>query len=381
MKNQSSGTISQRNLILIGMVVGIVALVNLLSSSGSTTTPGTVTSDTTDQVIEEGQRLRSEKVHTEPPIANVVIDEEEEVKLAEQVFGQDNLVNEDEVGHGAVEHRHYAEPDKVRSTMFFHHYKKGKSGGVIEDMLMAHAYCFHHNATYGGSCGEPSNKKATHEALLDAIGLKHALPFACPQDHIDDKVTRKSMIPRTNFHSEDTRIWTPGYVEHLKTMVKYPPKVPDKFTIAVHIRRGDVTPCRMDNKGYNRYLPNQHFQALIDEYNQPGARVVIFSQSKSYESLDEFERKGYEMELDSDLQDIWRTIVTSDVVILSRSDFSMIPAIVAKGTVVYTPFWHPPLRPWKRVGPEIMKETDAETKRLQETCPVKNALGGDTFGH
>ena len=381
MKNKSSSTatISQRNLILIGIVVGIVALANLLSSSSSTTTPETLNTDTTEQRKGETQNLRSEKVHTEPPIANVVIDEEEEVKLAEQVFDKDHLVNEDEAGPS--EHRHYAEPDKVRSTMFFHHYKKGKSGGVIEDMLMAHAYCFHHNATYGGSCGEPSNKKATHEALLDAIGLKHALPFACPQDHFDDKVTRKSMIPRNNFHSEDTRIWTPGYVEHLKTMVKYPPKVPDKYTIAVHIRRGDVTPCRMDNKGYNRYLPNQHFQALIDEYNQPGARVVIFSQSKSYESLDEFEKKGYEMQLDSDLQEIWSTIVTSDVVILSRSDFSMIPAIVAKGTVVYTPFWHPPLRPWEKVGPEIMKDTDAETKRLQETCPVKNALGGDTFEH
>lgn len=365
----------------MGIVVGIVVLVNLLSSSGSTTTPETLsTTDTMEQQKEEGQRLRTEKVQVKPPIANVVIDEEEEVKLAEQVFNQDHLVNEEKAGLGSA-HRNYAEPDKVRNTMFFHHYKKGKSGGVIEDMLMAHAYCFHHNATYGGSCGEPGNKKATHEALLDSIGLKHTLPFACPTDHFDDKVSRKSMIPRSNFHGEDTRIWTPAYVEYLKTFVEYPPKVPDKFTIAVHIRRGDVTPCRMDNKGYNRYLPNQHFQTLIDEYNQPGARVVIFSQSKSYESLDEFERKGYEMQLDSDLQDIWSTIVTSDVVILSRSDFSMIPAIVAKGTVVYTPFWHPPLRPWQRVKPEIMKETDAETKRLQETCPVKNALGGDTFAH
>jgi hypothetical protein len=364
-------------MILIGIVVGIVALVNLFSSSGFTETAETLTTDTTEKLKEEGPKLRSQKVHTKPPIANIVIDEEEEVKLAEQVFNQDHLVNED----GASEHRHYAEPNKDRKTMFFHHYKKGKSGGVIEDMLMAHAYCFHHNATYGGSCGEPSNKKATHEALLDAIGLKHALPFACPTDHYDDKVTRKSMIPRSNFHSEDTRIWTPSYVEHLKTMVKYPPKVPDRYTIAVHIRRGDVTPCRMDNKGYNRYLPNQHFLNLIDEYNKPGARVIIFSQSKSYESLDDFEKKGYEMQLDSDIQDIWRTIVTSDVVILSRSDFSMIPAIVAKGTVVYTPFWHPPLRPWKRVGPEIMKETDTETNRLKETCPVKNALGGDTFEH
>jgi hypothetical protein len=152
----------------------------------------------------------------------------------------------------------------------------------------------------------------------------------------------------------------------LKSLVKYPAKNEDEFVIVAHIRRGDVTPCRPKNKGFDRYLPNKHFMDVIDLYNKPGARVEIITESNSFEAMDEFREKGYNVNLDEDLGEIWRTFVTADVVILSRSDFSMIPAVVAMGQVVYTPFWHEPIRGWDRVPKDIMIETDAETERLRE---------------
>ena len=323
------------------------------------------------------QKLRQKKARVPSRFDNVV-DEEEQKKLAEEIFNSAHEVDPNELVHRSEHIVNAVDPDQ--KTMIFHHYLKGKSGEVIEDMLLAHAYAFHHGYVYGGSCGEIGAKKDQHEALLDAIGLKEVLPFSCPADHRgEDDIGRKSVIPREDFHQDDTRTWTPLYVDHLKELVRYPPKEPDVYTIVVHIRRNDITPCRPQHHGYDRYLPNLHYLNLIEKYHQPGARVVVFSQSKSYEPLDVFEEKGYEVLLDSDMSEIWKTIIVSDVVILSRSDFSLIPSIVARGTIVYTPFWHIPLRNWERVDSEQMELTDAETKRLQESCPKTSKFGGETF--
>ena len=48
------------------------------------------------------------------------------------------------------------------------------------------------------------------------------------------------------------------------------------------------------------------------------------------------------MILDDDITDLWKGMTSSDVVILSRSS-SLVPDLLAKNNVVYTPFWHDPL--------------------------------------
>jgi hypothetical protein len=79
--------------------------------------------------------------------------------------------------------------------LIFHHYVHTTQSSAIEDMLMCHAYAFHMNATYGGACsGADTPEMAANEALLDAIGLREALPFKCSVDY---PKTRVSMIPRS----------------------------------------------------------------------------------------------------------------------------------------------------------------------------------------
>jgi hypothetical protein len=253
--------------------------------------------------------------------------------------------------------------------LMFHNYVRHKSGSVVEDMLMAHAYIFHLNATYGGCCGEPGLKMTAHEDLLDALGLKGVLKFKCPRDYVEDTETRRSVIPREHYHSDDTRVWTPAYVDYLRSMVTYPRKRYKEYTIVVQMQRGDTSPCRAQKNGFYRYLPNLHYQTLIDKYMKPGARVIIYTTPQSFESLEEFRKKGYEVNTSASLKDTWKDFVTADVMIMSRSDFSMVPAMVAKGTVVYTPFWHHALRRWKRVDRATMTQTDKETERIRnEKC-------------
>ena len=275
------------------------------------------------------------------------------------------------------------EPKKM---VFFHHYLVGKPGAVIHDMLMCHAYAFQQNALYGGACRgevtpEIQRRSSVNLQLLDSIGLRDQLRFACIRDFYNDTSrTPRRTIPKDVYSKEGTRLWTPEYLDYLKLHVNYPPKVPDKFTIAVHIRRQEVTPCLKPHEGYDLYLPNSHYQALIDKYMQPDARVVIFSQNKSFESFDDFRTKGYELKLDDAVTEVWKTIAVSDVVILSRSSFSLIPAVVAKGTVVYTPFWHAPLKRWQVVDQELLDRSHSETERLKTRCPIKTTVAGKKAG-
>jgi hypothetical protein len=289
------------------------------------------------------------------------VDQQNKVKLQQDIVHDQTDKNEE----GESVHVEAMETFESDGTIYFHHYTRGKSGAVIEDMLMAHAYAFHMGGTYGGCCIEPGINVERHEELLDALGLKDALPFKCPSDYHEQGI-RKNTVPKEKYRAYDTRIWTPAYVAYLKSLVSYPARNDDEFVIVAHIRRGELSPCKKQNKGFDRYLPNKHFLSVIDIYNKPGARIEIITEAKSFESLDIFHEKGYTVNLEDDLASIWRTFISADVVILSRSDFSMIPAVLSIGQVVYTPFWHPPIRGWARVPKEIMDQTDAELQRLKD---------------
>jgi hypothetical protein len=172
---------------------------------------------------------------------------------------------------------------KLKSRIFSRvpAHSKGKSGIVIQDQLMCHAYAWHRGAEYGGACG--SGEYDDHRELLAAIGLETELPFACPSDNARDPNVKNSMIPQEKYNKDDTRIWIPDYLRFLRSKVKFPPKETDQFVIAVHVKRGIVTPCSTRRDGYSRYLPNSHYLRLIDKYMKPNAKVHIFSQVQSHE--------------------------------------------------------------------------------------------------
>ena len=86
--------------------------------------------------------------------------------------------------------------------------------------------------------------------------------------------------------------------------------------------------------------------ALIDQYTPPlgydngrPVHVTIYSESDTFESLDVFAERNYTMEIDTDdLGQVWKALSMADVVILSRSTFSIVPAILNPNIVVATEF-------------------------------------------
>lgn len=274
--------------------------------------------------------------------------------------------------------------------------RKDRSGSVLADMLYAHAFAFAHNITYAGACftvkGLPKDD-TLH--LLQELQWNKILPFACPPG-VDSslnifKPNATALSPlilnddlyRWNVKADyftlkwrqsiQNSIWQTS--ESTIDEQGSPP-----YEIVVHVRRGDVSPCQ--NK--RRYLTNNHYLQLIDQYtpsreerNHRPLHVTIFTESDSFEDMTVFRERNYSVELDTeDLAVIWKAFLSADVLILSRSYFSFVPAAVNPNIVVATEFFgFEPLPGWKKADSNLVKQTDQEIRHMAK----KYCSGGDAI--
>jgi hypothetical protein len=261
------------------------------------------------------------------------------------------------------------------TTTYYSTARLDRSGAVIHDMLLAHAYAYEQGGTYGGACLEniPVYPNQDCVRLLRDLGWLSALPFSCPSSSQKNAV----VLPKEIYRAHDGALFTPAWREvFFQQITKHDPAVsnPGVFRIAVHIRRGDVNPCDFPT----RYLPNNYYLRLIQQYtpaNQTNVQVTIYSEERSYESFTVFTDHNYTLALNTPLAAVWHALMTADVAILSKSSFSYVPAVLNVNTVIYSDFWHQALGAWKRLDATLQQQTDAEVQRLeQEACRVMPPL-------
>jgi hypothetical protein len=249
-----------------------------------------------------------------------------------------------------------------------------RSGSVVHDMLRAHAYAFSQNQTYSGACvccrkqRRAVKQRPTTKALLEGLGLTSALNYECPEPGNEHLIVNANVYAHNKMElvSPWSRKWQQNILSQLNVSVPQTTKQQNNeteiLTIAVHIRRGDVEPCRFPA----RYLPNSHYLRLIQEYTPPTSssskhqrvQVSIYSESNSLEPFDDFVARNYSVWLDTDLPTVWRGIMTADVVILSKSSFSFVPALLnPTGTIVYTPNGENPPIHWSLVPENLLKQS------------------------
>jgi hypothetical protein len=254
-----------------------------------------------------------------------------------------------------------------------------QSGWVIFDMLKAHAYAFSQNMTYGGACGESTHKEDVQQ-VLTAVGWEHILPLKCPSqndglsrvypsNYFEPKHGRRMGADTwKNFIKNNTDYsYFDGYAEAMSATAAggYNSRSNFKqkpFSIVVHIRRRDVTPCCYPDW----YLPNSYFSSMIENYRQKhedkNVTVHIFSQSKSHESWDNFADNNtddYNLHLDGPVGDVWKAILSADVFIGSISEFSRVPALFARGEIP---------DPRNIADADIAAKTAVDNKRLLDQC-------------
>lgn len=257
---------------------------------------------------------------------------------------------------------------KDLSVTVYSHCRQDRSGAFLQDMLFAHAYAFAHNYTYGGCCeqeDQPAKHRQDVQKLIRSLGLDGILPFQCPNKHD----THAKTLFREEYYEQDTLIWSEEWLSYIRGMVQYNDTwknvSPRHHKMAVHIRRGDVQVCP-DEDG--RYLPNSHYLQVIQQYRPiPDTPVYIYSETNSSEPWSDFSKHNdnIHVELDTPYEEAFYALAHAETVVMSKSSFSLVAAMLNPNQVIYTPFWHKPLPNWIVVSDEIVDKTSGEMWRLR----------------
>jgi hypothetical protein len=270
--------------------------------------------------------------------------------------------------HWSVTSNFFSSENKHIVTKYYSVARVDGSGCAIHDMLLAQAYSFREGGVYGGACLRLLPFYPWHATvkLLQETGLDTVLKFACPSRFDRTAIILPARTYRTLDSELFTKEWRSNFLKHYDVVEKGDNIM---FHIVVHVRRGDVEPCNHPK----RYLPNTHYLNLIQQFLPPSQKAVvtIYSQSKSYESFDVFRAQNYTVNLDSPLSQVWKDIMSADIVILSQSTFSYVPSVFNTKTVVYTPFEFKPVAGWTVVDKDMLQAAVTESLSLKtEACKV-----------
>lgn len=131
-----------------------------------------------------------------------------------------------------------------------------------------------------------------------------------------------------------------------------PQRLPQPLTVAVHIRRGDVLPDRQD-----MWTALESFAACLDTVSaclrSQGRefRLQIFSEGQVADFA-LLERFAPHWHLDSDPLHTLGQMIEADILVMSKSSFSYVAALLSEGIKIFEPCPVPPLDGW------IMRSAD-----------------------
>lgn len=128
----------------------------------------------------------------------------------------------------------------------------------------------------------------------------------------------------------------------------------DKLNLTVHMRRGDVSNFSWSKKRYtsNANVINK-LEVIIKilKDQRKSFRINIFSQGQLEEFKDVvsyFENEEVNLFLDTCLFSTFHSLVTSDILVMSKSTLSYSASLLSDGIIVYEDFYHKPLKTWHR---------------------------------
>jgi len=287
---------------------------------------------------------------------------------------------------------------RQQQVHYYSHTRGDRAGSAILDMLTAHAFSFHREGRYGGSCNIDSLPYLTLDAqhdLIEILGLARELPFACPPPSTNNNTWHR-MLSYDEYSSQESIVFNQRWLEYIRSRASTLQKVnqkqifkdPGAIQIVVHVRRGDVSFCH--NSKYKRYLPNQYYLDLIEYHKEryqqkyaiptPTFNISIYSNlvdpnahnsQEPKESWDDFTSQGYNLYLGSNLAQTWQAMMAANVLIMSKSAFSHVPAMFNRnGTVVYTAYWSEPMPGWIVVPREQSRNAVQQVRKMaRKECP------------
>lgn len=262
--------------------------------------------------------------------------------------------------------------------------RKDRSGAALMDVLWAYSFCRRHNLSYAGTCGTSKHVEA-HQRALAALGWDRLFKI-----HGEKTCRRHNTMNPIVYREKNTAAFTLPFRQHLieHTFGLVDNTFATEYRIMAHIRRGDVHICSPNPTIRKRYIPNRYYQFLMNETerevmgNSTTARnvtVTIYSEENSLETWDTFRQQGYDLRLDGDdLAAIWKSMAGADALLLSKSSFSFVGALLnirPRTTVWYMPFKLHPLEEWRVVPRELLDEAEVWADELYVACNMSDARG------
>lgn len=120
-----------------------------------------------------------------------------------------------------------------------------------------------------------------------------------------------------------------------------------RLVVAAHVRRGDVT----QKRHAERFTPDapilakiELLRSILGELGVP-AIFQVYSEGKP-ENFADFSKIGCELHLDTDAVWTMQQLVEADVLVMAKSAFSYVPALIGNGVKLYEPMFEPPLSSW-----------------------------------
>jgi hypothetical protein len=217
-----------------------------------------------------------------------------------------------------------------------------RCGSQVNEDIFVYAHCIQLNLDFVGPVG--NNWFKEHTKLTELLNLP--LPIKELAHNLDLVKIEESDYSKEIYPDRNDLI-TPSFIDHLRKRSSANINYDIRFgnpKVVIHIRRGDVS----FHTHSHRYIPNSYFLNLVRNFIEisPSSDITIFSESNSSESFDDFIRLGCKVLLDTDLADIWKEMITCDVLFMSKSSFSYVPAVYNKNFVVYYPAWYDKLNHW-----------------------------------
>jgi hypothetical protein len=114
-------------------------------------------------------------------------------------------------------------------------------------------------------------------------------------------------------------------------------------TLNIHIRR----PNKFDIGNYG-YTDDGYFLTLIEDIkmNNPDLKKIKIHSQGELSDFTLFKNLDVEFSLNKTIEETFIDLVTSDILVLSKSSFSYTAGLLSDGLVYYQPFWHKPVKNW-----------------------------------
>ena len=283
---------------------------------------------------------------------------------------------------------------------YFAEARTDRVGAQLLDLLLLDAYAFKRHGVTGGACldwttstivvadNQPSVQRVQQKQdMIAFLGLQQHLGFACPtaQQLASKRAVRVDPTAYRMTRKTFTTAWYTDLMARSSSNYSFSRPTQQQQSantkqVAVHVRRGDYDPCHAALR--SKYLPNAYYLAALDEQLPnicPDAitdcNVTIYSEPSLREDFAVFEERGYTIDINTTttVPALWQAFISADALFISKSSFSLVPALWNHQCVVY------PVMPykvqklnlshWQVVSDSVMNATEAARESLvQEHC-------------